>query len=130
MDLTGPPPAPVIQPILNTHSMLTRSKTGVFKLKVLLVANDDPFYEPSTFAQASKSVHWQTAMQNEFDALLKNNIWSLVPPLINCLIISCKWVYKVKLQPNGSIERIRHALWPRAIMNNMVLTILRRVVLQ
>jgi hypothetical protein len=49
-------------------------------------------------------------MQLEFDALQANRTWSLVsrPPGAN--VISGKWVFKNKLQPNGSLER-RKARW-------------------
>ena len=44
-------------------------------------------------------------MQLEFDALRKNNTWVLVSKLPNQKIISCKWVYKIKLKLDGSLKR-------------------------
>ena len=43
-------------------------------------------------------------MQNEIDALLANKTWILVPPQ-NCSSVGNKWVYILKLKPDGSIER-------------------------
>jgi hypothetical protein len=35
-------------------------------------------------------------MQEEYDALLKNKIWHLVPRRFNKNLIDCKWVYRIK----------------------------------
>ena len=44
-------------------------------------------------------------MQAKFDALQTNDTWFLVPVPSNFKPIGCKYVYKVKLKPNGSLER-------------------------
>lgn len=52
-------------------------------------------------------------MTREFDALVKNRTWTLVPPSSSYKVISCKWVYKVKLKPNGEVERNKARLVAR-----------------
>ncbi|GKV53961.1 hypothetical protein SLEP1_g60472 [Rubroshorea leprosula] len=49
-------------------------------------------------------------MQEELDALKKNNTWELVlcPPRAN--IVGSKWVFKTKLKQDGSIERFKARL--------------------
>ena len=49
-------------------------------------------------------------MDAEFDALLKNKTWHLVPPAKGRNIIDCKWVYKVKKKADGSIDRYKARL--------------------
>jgi hypothetical protein len=64
---------------------------------MLSAACSDPMsFEPTSFAQASKYSHWQAAMQNEYDALMRNQTWSLVPASSQMNIVGCKWVFKVK----------------------------------
>lgn len=41
--------------------------------------NSTPTFEPINYTQAIKHPHWQSAMQDEYDALLRNHTWSLVP---------------------------------------------------
>ncbi|XP_073268340.1 uncharacterized protein [Populus alba] len=67
-------------------------------------------YEPKTYKQASSIPHWQHAMTNEITALEKNQTWDLVilPP--NKTVIGCKWVYKVKFQADGQVERYKARL--------------------
>ena len=44
-------------------------------------------------------------MNHEYQALLRNYTWSLVPLPPSAHIVSCRWIYKLKYRPNGSVER-------------------------
>ncbi|KAF5462815.1 hypothetical protein F2P56_018791 [Juglans regia] len=44
-------------------------------------------------------------MQSEFDALLSNNTWSLVPPTSHQNLVGCRWIFKTKHHSDGLIER-------------------------
>ena len=44
-------------------------------------------------------------MQNEYDALIKNETWKLVDPLVGTKPIGCKWVYKNKYKSDGSLDK-------------------------
>jgi hypothetical protein len=53
--------------------------------------------EPSTFHKVIKSTNvsmWMTSMQEEIEALHKNNTWDLVPLPQERNAIGNKWVYK------------------------------------
>ena len=49
-------------------------------------------------------------MQKEFDALQGNLTWTLIPRPAGAKIISGKWVFKHKLNSDGSLERYK-ARW-------------------
>jgi histone deacetylase 1/2 len=49
-------------------------------------------------------------MDCEYTTLLKNNTWHLVPPAHKKNVIDCKWVYKIKRKPDGSIDRYKARL--------------------
>jgi hypothetical protein len=64
--------------------------------------------EPSTFHEAIKSTDvsmWMTTMQEEIEALHKNNTWDLVPLPQGRKAIDNKWVYKIKRDGNDQVER-------------------------
>uniref|UniRef100_A0A2N9I5M9 Reverse transcriptase Ty1/copia-type domain-containing protein n=1 Tax=Fagus sylvatica TaxID=28930 RepID=A0A2N9I5M9_FAGSY len=66
--------------------------------------------EPTCFTTASKNPKWRQAMNSEFDALLKNHTWSLVPPNSSQNQIGCKWVFRIKRHADGSVERYKARL--------------------
>ncbi|KAM1301045.1 hypothetical protein ACFX2H_012130 [Malus domestica] len=80
---TAPPPPP--HSSINNHPMQTRSKSGIYKPKAFTATNHPLLshlsldYIPTTYLQASKHPHWCQAMQEEFNALLHTQTWSLVP---------------------------------------------------
>ena len=49
-------------------------------------------------------------MQEEIDALQKNDTWELVPRVIGQKVIGCKWVYKTKFNSNGTLNRCKGRL--------------------
>lgn len=71
---------------------------------------EDCVKEPETYEEASQNSAWQKAMEEEITALEQNQTWELVPRPKDVKPISCKWVYKIKLHPDGSIKYTRLAL--------------------
>jgi hypothetical protein len=63
------------------------------------------FREPYTVQGALFSPNWKTAMVDEYNALLRNKTWTLVPPASGRNVIDCKWVFKLKYKANGSVDR-------------------------
>ncbi|KAG8499958.1 hypothetical protein CXB51_006541 [Gossypium anomalum] len=90
-------------PLVNTHRMVTRSKAGIFKPKVLHVEADD--FEPRTVEDALAHPEWKLAVQAEFDALSANSTWTLVPLPPGRKVNGCKWLFKVKRHPDGTTDR-------------------------
>ncbi|KAL4340626.1 hypothetical protein GQ457_08G015400 [Hibiscus cannabinus] len=57
------------------HSMITRSKAGIYKPKVYLTGMSDEKVEPTTIQEALLSPEWKEAVMAEFNALQKNVTW-------------------------------------------------------
>jgi transposase InsO family protein len=69
--------------------------------------------EPTSFEEAVHSdqkSEWQKAMKNEIQSLRENQTWELTDLPPEKKAIPCKWVYKVKNNPDGSIERYKARL--------------------
>ncbi|KAG8473223.1 hypothetical protein CXB51_035172 [Gossypium anomalum] len=95
-------------PPVNTHPMQTRSKSGIFKPRVF--SAEVGVSEPTTIEEALSSKEWALAAQQEFDALLRNQTWDLVPLPTNWRAVGCKWVFKLKRHADGSIARYKRRL--------------------
>lgn len=65
---------------------------------------------PSSHVTAMSHPLWRRAMQEEFDALIMNKTWHLVPPQSGLNIIDCKWVFKLKHKADGTIDRYKARL--------------------
>nr|KAJ0217134.1 hypothetical protein LSAT_V11C300103400 [Lactuca sativa] len=73
-------------------------------------------YEQKHFNQAVQDVKWREAMQKEINSLEENGTWSLEELPKGKRAIDSKWVYKIKYQPNGKIERYKAELVSKGFM--------------
>jgi hypothetical protein len=90
--------------------MTTRAKAGVFKPnpKYAMTATSPPLSQiPSSAREALKDSNWRAVMQAEFDALLANRTWTLVARLPHARVITGKWVFRIKLKPDGKLDRYK-----------------------
>ena len=70
----------------------------------------DKVTEPVNYEEAAKDPGWIAAMHKEIEVLEDNRTWSLVPLPKGKKPIGSKWVYKVKLKADGSVERLKARL--------------------
>jgi hypothetical protein len=66
--------------------------------------------EPSCYRKAASDPRWVQAMTEEFQALQHNGTWTLCPRPPHQNIISNKWVYRIKQNSDGTIERFKARL--------------------
>ena len=64
-------------------------------------------FELRSYAQDATIPEWNLAMEWEFQALLKNETWTLCPRPPRKNVVQSKWVFKSKRQPDGSLERLK-----------------------
>ena len=53
---------------------------------------------------------WKKATDDEFAALIQNGTWELVPPEPTQNLVGNKWVFRIKRNPDGSVERLKARL--------------------
>jgi len=66
--------------------------------------------EPKSVSEALTSPEWVDAMRAEIDSLHNNGVWDLVPLPEGRKAVGSKWVYKVKRDADGSVERFKARL--------------------
>ncbi|KAL0444323.1 UNVERIFIED_CONTAM: Retrovirus-related Pol polyprotein from transposon RE2 [Sesamum latifolium] len=65
------------------------------------------FKNLESYTHAKEHTEWQQAMHQELTALKENKTWKVVELLPDKRAIGYKWVYKVKLKPDGSVDRYK-----------------------
>ena len=67
----------------------------------------------TSFEKAMRGVHsskWQEAMEVEINSMNTNDVWDLEEIPNRTKIVGCKWVYKIKYDFKGNVERYKARL--------------------
>ncbi|CAN1246025.1 Retrovirus-related Pol polyprotein from transposon TNT 1-94 [Linum grandiflorum] len=69
--------------------------------------------EPTTYEEAMNFMEasfWKEAADSEIQSIMAKHTWELVDLPKGCRAIGCKWIFKRKLRPDGSVERYKARL--------------------
>lgn len=69
--------------------------------------------EPQSYAEVSQKSEWLEVMREEMNVLLSSQTWELAPKPSDVTPVSCKWTYKLKEKPDGSVARYKARLVAR-----------------
>jgi hypothetical protein len=61
--------------------------------------------EPTCFEEDIQKKEWADATMEEYQSIIKNDVWEIVPRPKNKDVLSSKWIYKIKHVADGSIEK-------------------------
>jgi hypothetical protein len=64
-------------------------------------------YEPSCYEEASSQPVWRDVMMEEYQAIMKNDVWDIVLRPEGKSVVTSKWIYKIKHTADGSIEKYK-----------------------
>ncbi|RVX09376.1 Retrovirus-related Pol polyprotein from transposon TNT 1-94 [Vitis vinifera] len=76
---------------------------------------------PKSTHEALSHPGWRQAMVDEMAALHSNGTWDLVVLPPGKSTVGCRWVYAVKVGPDGQVDRLKARLVLKAILKFMVL---------
>ena len=93
---------------------MTRSQTGSLKpvdrlsfpapsAHVAATSTISPI--PGNYRSALADLQWRAAMADEYQALIDNDTWRLVPRPPGANIVTGKWIYKHKFHSDGTLAR-------------------------
>lgn len=61
--------------------------------------------EPAGYIEAKENQQWMAAMKEELSMIKKNQTWELVDRPHDRKVIGVKWVFRTKLNPDGSVNK-------------------------
>ncbi|GJR05347.1 ribonuclease H-like domain-containing protein [Tanacetum coccineum] len=96
---------------MSTHPMVTRAKAGIFKPLERMnchVTTTSPL--PRSHVHALHDPNWKEAMLDEYNALITNGTWVLVPCSANVNVVRSMWLFKHKFNANGSLNKYKARL--------------------
>lgn len=97
-----------LRTIYNESDYLTLSEA--FDFAHALIANEAKPQSYHEAMQCSNAAKWHKAACEEIDTLMENSIFELVQLPPGCKAIGSRWVFKIKRNANGSIERYKGRL--------------------
>uniref|UniRef100_A0A2N9J5R8 Integrase catalytic domain-containing protein n=1 Tax=Fagus sylvatica TaxID=28930 RepID=A0A2N9J5R8_FAGSY len=65
---------------------------------------------PKSYREALSHPGWRKAMEEEMHALELNHTWDLIPKPAGTSIVGCRWVFTVKQNPDGTVDRLKARL--------------------
>ena len=68
---------------------------------------------PRTIEEAYSSPdadYWKEAVRSEMDSIMSIGTWEVVGRPYGCKPVGCKWVFKKKIRPDGTIEKYKARL--------------------
>jgi hypothetical protein len=63
--------------------------------------------EPYSFEEAVTKQVWYDAMAKEYNSIIKNDLWDIVPRPIGKSVIDSKWLYKIKHTVDRNTEKYK-----------------------
>ncbi|RVW42706.1 Retrovirus-related Pol polyprotein from transposon TNT 1-94 [Vitis vinifera] len=66
--------------------------------------------DPTTYDDAVRSEKWRLAMNQEIEAIERNNTWELTDLPSGGKTIGVKWIFKTKLNENGEVDKYKARL--------------------
>ena len=69
----------------------------------------DDFIDAEAYSSLDAD-YWKEAVRSEMDSIMSNGTWEVVDRPLGCKPVGCKWVFKKKLRPDGTIEKYKARL--------------------
>nr|ABF94958.1 retrotransposon protein, putative, Ty1-copia subclass [Oryza sativa Japonica Group] len=76
---------------------------------IVYLVDDTPRTIEETYSSPDAD-YWKEAVHSEMDSMMSNGTWEVVERPYGCKPVGCKWVFKKKLRPDGTIEKYKARL--------------------
>jgi hypothetical protein len=88
-----------------TEGTMRQSKKAKPFSSYMALMSDLVEKEPTCFEEAVQKEEWMDPMTKEYQSIMKNDVWEVVPRPKKKDVVSSKWIYKIKHAVDRSIEK-------------------------
>ena len=85
--------------------IMRRSKAPDRYYSYLAAVTGSDHSEPSSFQEVVDQRVRRDAMVEEYDSIMRNDVWEVLPKPEGNSVVTSRWLYKVKYAADGSIEK-------------------------
>ena len=103
--------SPVRDQILGSSVVSTLTSTS----STLMRVPDKSHIDISTSGDALAHPGWCQAMLDELSALQNSGTWELISLPSGKSVVGCRWVFAIKVGPDGTIDRLKARLKARLV---------------
>ena len=68
---------------------------------------------------------WDDAMVEEYDSIIRNSAWEVIPRPVGKSVVGSRWIYKVKQAADGGVEKYKARFVARGFSKVQGLTMRR-----
>jgi hypothetical protein len=81
--------------------------------------------EPTSYQEVVEKKGWKDAMIEEYQSIVKNDVWDVVLRPKEKKVVRSKWIYSMKYSVDASVEKYREGSW-RVVSPRKKESIMRR----
>nr|GEX63139.1 ribonuclease H-like domain-containing protein [Tanacetum cinerariifolium] len=94
-----------------TYHMVTRSQSGIVKpIDRLSLHTTSISSLPKSLFLALQNPHWNNAIHDEYNVLVKNGTWILVPRPVGINLVRSIWLFKHNIHADGTLSHYKARL--------------------
>ena len=67
--------------------------------------------QPTSYEEDAQKKEWVEEMMKEYQSIMKNDVWDIVPKPKSKSVVSSKWIYKIKHVVDGILKSTKQDLW-------------------
>ena len=76
---------------------------------IVYLVDDVPKTLPGAYASPDVE-YWKEPVHSEMDSIMSNGTWEITDYPSWCKPVGCKWIFKKKMRPDGTIEKYKARL--------------------
>ncbi|KAL0449571.1 UNVERIFIED_CONTAM: Retrovirus-related Pol polyprotein from transposon TNT 1-94 [Sesamum latifolium] len=102
--------SPIVSPTISTNTSPTSISLHLLHYLLDIPPEFLSNQEPRSYKEAASSKEWTEAMNAEILALERNQTWEITKLPPGKKAIGCKWVFRLKLKEDGTVDRYKARL--------------------